>query len=349
MKFRECLEQQFRLHPSMQPQDIMKLCYQAAFGAEHLLSDRDAAYEYLEKELRSVEPSGGPLFERISPDYCRIGLAAWKQRGLPPEWLFRMFAFSASSSRSKEDLFLQHVETADALIQSGVLPIPISEWDDYKSRYEADGPHAVHHSQIYRQNEKPSYRVVQAGFIRLFPLLEKLSHLPDRNKAYVIAIDGRSASGKTTLAALLEIVLNAGIIHMDDFFLPLTLRTEDRLAQPGGNVHYERFIEEVLPHLPGTGAFSYRIFNCAVMDLSGERHVPESRWRVVEGAYSCHPAFGEDMDLRVFSDIDAHEQYKRVLARNGEEMARIYAGRWIPLEEAYFQAYRIKERADIVL
>ena len=75
----------------------------------------------------------------------------------------------------------------------------------------------------------------------------------------VIAIDGRCASGKTTLAKALQTEglpekvatektflkkQNVGVIHMDDFFLPRELRTKERLSEAGGNVDYERFAEE---------------------------------------------------------------------------------------------------------
>ncbi|MCL1877401.1 MAG: hypothetical protein FWF80_00945, partial [Defluviitaleaceae bacterium] len=70
--------------------------------------------------------------------------------------------------------------------------------------------------------------------------------------ARVIAIDGRSASGKTTLASELAAQTGASVIHMDDFFLPQDLRTEERLNTPGGNVHHERFASEVLPHIKGS-------------------------------------------------------------------------------------------------
>ena len=64
-----------------------------------------------------------------------------------------------------------------------------------------------------------------------------------------VAIDGGSASGKTTLANRLGQELGCPVVHMDDFFLPPMLRSDDRLNQPGGNVHYERFAAEVLPGL----------------------------------------------------------------------------------------------------
>ena len=38
MSIKKYLKEQFVLHPSMMPSDVAKLCYQAAMGAEHLLT-----------------------------------------------------------------------------------------------------------------------------------------------------------------------------------------------------------------------------------------------------------------------------------------------------------------------
>lgn len=51
-------------------------------------------------------------------------------------------------------------------------------------------------------------------------------------------------------------------IHMDDFFLPLEMRTPQRLQQPGGNVHYERFLETVLKPLSLQQTVFYQPFDC---------------------------------------------------------------------------------------
>ena len=60
----------------------------------------------------------------------------------------------------------------------------------------------------------------------------------------VIAIDGRCASGKTTFALRME-AFGFYTVHADHFFLPPDLRTPERLALPGGNIHSERFLTEV--------------------------------------------------------------------------------------------------------
>ena len=170
----------------------------------------------------------------------------------------------------------------------------------------------------------------------------------DNTFPFVIAIDGRAAAGKTTLASALQQKLQASVIHMDDFFLPMELRTRERFLEPGGNVHYERFREEVLPYLGKKEIFSYRVFDCACMDVHGEAQVAAGAFRIVEGSYSQHPLFGKYADLTIFCDVDSGEQMARIEKRNGTQMAEVFRTRWIPLEEAYFEAYHIREQSMCV-
>ena len=78
MSFEFYFEEQLKKHPSMQFSDAVKLCYQAALGAEHLLSDEDRARSYLYAELEGSCVTDEELFERISPDVCRVNLGARK-------------------------------------------------------------------------------------------------------------------------------------------------------------------------------------------------------------------------------------------------------------------------------
>lgn len=183
---------------------------------------------------------------------------------------------------------------------------------------------------------------------RVLPLLRRMAARPEE-RSLIVAIDGRAASGKSTMAAFLGRITGAGVIHMDDFFLPPFLRTAARLVEPGGNVHYERFCEEVLPRLRQRGSFCYRWFDCSTMDYRGQRVVKDSRIRIVEGAYSAHPALGRYMDILAFSDILPKVQRERILSRNGEEGWENYRSRWIPMEERYIAVSKLRERADITL
>ncbi|MBQ8640043.1 MAG: hypothetical protein IJ468_12825 [Lachnospiraceae bacterium] len=361
MELKEYLIEQIEKHPAIQPRDVVKLCYQAAFGAEHLLSDIERARTYFYSEYDSVEASDGVLYEEISPEVCRVNLPAWKAGGMPAEWLFRMFAHSASVPHGSRERFLGYLETADEVQRRVETAFSDEEWKEFLEEYKAAGMSAVHHSREYREAEHPSYRIINRKYLSLFPVLRQAANLQtvnqsavnrqqdaDESRSRVIALDGRAASGKSTMAGMLEEILEAGVIHMDDFFLPPALRTDARFAEPGGNVHYERFAEEVLPKLKSREAFSYRVFDCGIMDYHGKREVAASEWRVVEGSYSMHPAFGNYADLSVFLDVSGEEQMNRILARNGEEMAAMFSKRWIPLEETYFAGCQVRERAQLV-
>ncbi|MCI8799141.1 MAG: hypothetical protein HFH88_04915 [Lachnospiraceae bacterium] len=163
----------------------------------------------------------------------------------------------------------------------------------------------------------------------------------------LIAVDGRCAAGKTTLAAALRERTGCQVIHMDDFFLRPGQRTEQRLQEPGGNVDYERFLEEVMLPLSRGEGFSYRAFDCRKMELADAVRVEPRAVTVVEGSYSCHPALWDYYSLHVFLDIDKEEQFRRICLRNGNQAAARFRELWIPLEEKYFAAYRIRERCEL--
>lgn len=354
MQFIEYLREQAAKHPSTEPLDVIKLCYQAAFGAEHLLEDREAAFRYLVGEYEQLQPDEGePLYETISENVCRVNLRAWKSRNLPLEWLFLMFVETdVQPSQGGREMFQECLRVAGQLVNDKGFGFDRGKWEEFLKDYPVEEPVAVHHSEGYRRSEKPAYRLVCSRFIRMFPVFEAIctdGGLQEEHEKYVVAIDGRCASGKTTLSQQLAAVTGAGVVHMDDFFLPQELRTEERLNEPGGNVHYERFREEVLTALKRGGSFSYRCFDCSRMELGEERNVCDSRILIVEGAYSCHPKLGDYMALRVFSDVGSREQLRRIEARDGKEALENFVTRWIPMEESYFTAYRIKEQADIVI
>jgi uridine kinase len=338
--FEQCAVEQMQRYPESEILDLVKLAYQAAWGPAHGIGDRERAWKYFSREFAEAKADETlPLFEVISPDYCRFNLGAWKAAGLPEQWLFNMFCASAETLPDSQLIFDNYICQLRKLLADRK-----EELDNFMKRYQGG---AVHHSAHYRRKYNPSYRLVNIRFITALPVLRAAAKMPEKEIS-IIAIDGRAASGKTTLAGQLALILNAEVIHMDDFFLPVELRTPARLTEPGGNIHYERFKTEVLPELKQNKPFAYRRFDCSSMKLGKKRNITAARWRIVEGAYSMHPEFGDYADLKVFFDISPAEQIKRIRKRNGEKMAEIFAARWIPMEEKYIKTFDIKAKADIV-
>ncbi|HIV85902.1 MAG TPA: uridine kinase [Candidatus Monoglobus merdigallinarum] len=178
-------------------------------------------------------------------------------------------------------------------------------------------------------------------------LEEKISALLTEKQRIFIAIDGRCASGKTTLAASMQRKLDAAVIHMDDFFLRPEQRTKERLAEPGGNFDRERLSKELLNPLLSGGKPVYRPYSCRTQAFEAERPLPEKRIYIIEGSYSCYPDFADMYDLRIFVTTEYQTQLKRIAQRN-KGVLNDFAEKWIPYEEQYFKAFGIMESCDLI-
>lgn len=177
-------------------------------------------------------------------------------------------------------------------------------------------------------------------------VLRRIDGLLHSGERRIIAIDGRCASGKTTLAEALGRHYGCNVIHMDHFFLRPEQRTQERLSTPGENVDHERFLEQVLLPLRQGKNLSYRPFNCSRQALSDPVELLPGALTIVEGSYSCHRELWEHYDLRMLLTVNPEEQMRRLIARNGA-YAQVFREKWIPLEEAYFREYDLQRRCDL--
>ena len=179
-------------------------------------------------------------------------------------------------------------------------------------------------------------------------LYDAIEQKAQEGKPVLVAIEGMSGSGKSSAAAYLASRLDCHVFHMDDFFLPFSAKTPERLAVPGGNVDHERFLEEVLLPLSKGQSFSYRVFDCGKQALGDTVHVSPKSIGIVEGVYSMHPSLIAYYDLKIFFSVNDKEQSRRILERNGEAMHRRFVEEWIPLENAYFSHTNARNIADVV-
>lgn len=179
-------------------------------------------------------------------------------------------------------------------------------------------------------------------------LLNTINHLLSKKTSIIIAIDGRCASGKTTLAHTLSKLYDCNMIAMDDFFLPPLKRTSTRLNEAGGNIDYERFAQEVITPLSLKQNFTYQIYDCSQQALTTFKHITLKQVTIIEGTYSLHPYFKDIYDLKVFCDIDTTLQHKRILQRPKWKHERFF-NEWIPYEQNYFNTFNIISKCDIIL
>ena len=153
----------------------------------------------------------------------------------------------------------------------------------------------------------------------------------------IVAIEGKCGSGKTFYGSKLAAHFNASLIHCDDFFLPKQLRTPERLAEVGGNIHYER-LRQLLSRLQSEQMpLTYLAYNCST-DSYEQRSLVKSNLIVVEGSYALHPTLADFYNLKILLTVDNQTQKQRLLIREGEQGIVNFINKWIPLENRYFDA-----------
>jgi uridine kinase len=186
-----------------------------------------------------------------------------------------------------------------------------------------------------------------------FAGIEKIIDLIDQtdkgNQPIILAIDGNSGAGKSYLADILASCYDCNVFHMDDFFLQPHQRTEERFQEPGGNVDYERFKNEVINNLKRGAEFSYQVYDCNVASLTEWINVTPKKLNIIEGVYSMHPLWNDIFDIKIFLTLQLDLQLERIRERNGEQMLKRFIQEWIPLENKYFQTLRIAEQCDLII
>lgn len=170
-----------------------------------------------------------------------------------------------------------------------------------------------------------------------------------REKDHVIlALDGPSGAGKTSLAQRLQELYDANVISVDSFFLQSFQRTPARLAQVGYFFDIERFKEEIITNLRQKQDFTYHHYDCHADTLSAAINLKFKPLTIIEGVYACHPELTKHYDLKVFMAIEEDQQIARLKKRSADLLAA-YLTAWLPKERAYFKKFKIKENSDLIL
>ena len=158
----------------------------------------------------------------------------------------------------------------------------------------------------------------------------------------VIALDGPSGAGKTTLARGIELALArrgpVAVVHMDHLYPGW-----DGLAQAPGLL-----TAQVLEPLARGERATYRLWSWVREQWSGSRVVPPCTFLVVEGCGSSVEPAGSYAAVSVFVDADTALRMRRGIDRDGEAY-RPQWQRWADQESALFSADATRERADLVL
>lgn len=343
---RKLILDHFEKYPLMEIRDIFKLIYQSSYGCEHLVTDENSAVSYIKKEYEAIESKTAES-DSLGEGYERVHLS-WLDCGMKPETLGRLFCMSAKKEESGAENLKASIEITKELIKERLLPYSEEDFDSELKKWEEESFSAVHHSDTFRESYSPAYRVIAKKYVPFLPLFSKIDKHSEKERL-IVAIDGSAASGKSTLAKILEEIYPCTVFHMDDFFLRPEQRTPERYNEAGGNVDRERFLSEVLIPLSKGCDIDYVRFDCQSFTLCPPERITPKRLVIIEGSYSMHPALSDFYDISVYLDVSPALQRNRISKRNSKQMQERFFNEWIPLESVYFEKMKVRQRCDLII
>ena len=312
-----------------------------------MISSPEDAAKRISDEYKQKKSGAVSLIEALDGEYSRISLD-YLSYGLSAQTLGKLFFLSAKRENGSMEQIKEKLCAARALIEDGSLPFDLNEFDEAVANWESTGFDALHHSTAFNESYNPSYRVISNLFVPFLALLAEIDKGLE-NGSLTIAIDGGSASGKTTLSELLHKIYGCTVFHIDDFFLRPEQRVPERYGQIGGNFDRERFLDEVLIPLDKGETVKYRSFDCSNFKISSPKEITPKKLTVIEGAYSMHPELTKYYDFSVFLDVSKDTQRERILVRSTPELSERFFNEWIPLEDIYFEKTDIKNRCKMLI
>jgi uridine kinase len=162
---------------------------------------------------------------------------------------------------------------------------------------------------------------------------------PGAGSTHLVAVDGPSGAGKTTLAARLSDALGgAPVVHMDDLYPGW-----DGLADA-----VPRAVEWIAGPLLRGEAARYRRFDWERQVYAEWHTVPETPVVILEGVGSAARALSAVLTVTVWVDAPEQVRMARGIARDGEAY-RPHWERWATQERAHFALDGTRDRADVTV
>lgn len=194
------------------------------------------------------------------------------------------------------------------------------------------------------------------------PVLQAIAALVrGRGAPILVALDGRSGSGKSSLATALARVLSATVVPSDDFFaahVPAAswaLRTASERAKDC--IDWRRLRREALEPLLGGSAAAWHPFDFAAGERSDGTfamstdivsRVP-APVVLLDGVYSSRPELEDLVDLSILVIAHATIRRERLSVREDPQSLKAWRDTWDAAEEHYFSVVRPPNAFDLVV
>ncbi len=179
--------------------------------------------------------------------------------------------------------------------------------------------------------------------------------IKEKDSPVLVALDGRSGTGKSTIAKKLAGSLGGIEINADNFWSGGSNEEWDKRSPEEKSdkaIDWKRLRSEVLIPLLSGEVAKWRSFDWEKGEgLSPTEIINEPKqFIVLDGAYSSRPELQDLIDLSILVEVsDDHNRRLRLITRENKEYMKDWHGRWDVAEDYYFTKIRPNENFDLII
>ncbi|MBN1160363.1 MAG: HAD hydrolase-like protein [Dehalococcoidales bacterium] len=204
-----------------------------------------------------------------------------------------------------------------------------------------------------------------AIFDRRLPIFDRIKkEIEQRNqkdRAFVIGINGIDGAGKTGFAAALETYLQAKghqtqLIHLDDFHNPKAIRYSGK--DQVDNYYTKSFnigliVEKLLLPIKDKKPFSLKIKaldpDTDKYEVDREYSIDSDTIIIFEGVFLFRKDLSAFCDYKIYLDIRLEESKRRAIIRDSTANVKKYDVKYLPAQVKYMKKYPPTKVADIII
>ena len=186
-------------------------------------------------------------------------------------------------------------------------------------------------------------------------VVERIEQLKmERHGVLIVALDGNSGAGKTTIARQIEERIAAVNVSCDDFFVGgsnefwSSKSTQQKIDSP---IDWRRIRNEVLEPLRNGEPAWWHPFNWnSFQGLSATVITAEPKPVVIlDGAFSSRAELQDCLDLTVLVRVPKELRVARIVKREGAEYSDDWHATWQEAMDYYFDRMRPPESFDLIV
>ena len=163
------LQQHLEWYPRMELVDLYKLLYQGAMGLEHMVATRQEFARRLEAEFERLTPNlEQRLLEPVRADQSlfRLNLHPFKSRFDRTDVLISLLLQTSKLMTGSKSELVDTWKDFTRLCEGGEMDAFQTEAvQQYGHWLEQEDFPTVHHSEVYRREYLPAYRLISAQYL----------------------------------------------------------------------------------------------------------------------------------------------------------------------------------------